>query len=37
VPNDTVAYRNDSGALVMQPTSTPFAQRFFNVPIDSKR
>lgn len=31
VPSDTVAYRNEAGALVLQPTTTPFAQRFFNV------
>ena len=36
VPNDTVAYRNESGTLVLQPTAAPFAQRFFNVSIDSK-
>jgi serine O-acetyltransferase len=36
VPSDTVAYRNEGGALVLQPTQTPFAQRFFNVPIESK-
>jgi serine O-acetyltransferase len=35
VPNDSVAYRNEAGALVLQRSEPPFAQRFFNVSIDA--